>query len=508
MRAKRWANIALAVPLAVACLTAGAAPPNDPYAASSGAWTQEFPDQWALDDQRIYADIAPTRNGEKVIVAVIDTGIDYNHEDLAGEKIWRNENEQANGRDDDGNGYADDLIGWNFVGDNGNPYDESGHGTHIAGIIAACTNNGIGIAATNIDAVVMPLKVASFVGQAKSSDVAAAIYYAVDHGAAIINISLGGELITELEKQAAQYAHERGVLVVVSAGNRGLPTDKHGYAGLPHALVVGALAPNGERAGFSNFGGALALLAPGVDILSLRAKDSDFIALSEPLDYQPGAAIVGEGEQYYRATGTSFAAAVVSGVASRLKSMRPELTGTDLARVVEQSAFDVAPPGHDQLSGAGKLDYIAALGADASANKVVRLSGAKLALADKQLWVDITGRYTVNDFQSASLYVRPVAGSIPTPKVEETKDRRKKRRKKKDEEPVEDPYRWQLLTSFSEPNIEGVLTRLNTEELTTKASGSTQWELRLTVNEQHSAFLSLALPQPEEFLVEEEWQDD
>ena len=140
----------------------------------------------------------------------------------------------------------------------------------------------------------MPLKVANFVGQARSSNVAAAIYYAVDHGAAIINLSLGSELITDLEREAAEYARAAGVLLVVSAGNRGLPTDKHGYAGLPGALVVGALAPDGFRAGFSNFGQGLAFLAPGVDILSLRAADTDFIALSEPLDYEPEAAVVGE----------------------------------------------------------------------------------------------------------------------------------------------------------------------------------------------------------------------
>ena len=169
----------IAVLVALVTATASAAP-DDPYATSTETWQQPYPDQWALQSQRIYADIAPQRVGDPIVVAVIDTGVDYTHEDLAAEKFWWNPNEERNGRDDDGNGFVDDVIGWNFVDDNNNPWDLSGHGTHIAGVIAACTNNGVGIAAVNADALIMPLKVANFAGQARSSNVAAAIYYAVD----------------------------------------------------------------------------------------------------------------------------------------------------------------------------------------------------------------------------------------------------------------------------------------------------------------------------------------
>ena len=103
-----------------------AAPPNDPFASSQGAWGQDFADQWGLLEQRIYADIAPSEPGEPVIVAVIDTGLDLGHEDLAQEKIWRNPNEQLNGRDDDNNGLIDDVVGWNYVAQNNNPHDDSG----------------------------------------------------------------------------------------------------------------------------------------------------------------------------------------------------------------------------------------------------------------------------------------------------------------------------------------------------------------------------------------------
>lgn len=504
--------------LLVAGLLSGpvAAQPNDPFAHSRGSWQQDFADQWALEQQRIYADIAPNRRGERVVVAVIDTGLDFGHEDLAGEKIWRNTREQKNGRDDDNNGFVDDLVGWNFVAQNNNPFDESGHGTHIAGVIAACTNNGLGIAAFNADAVIMPLKVANFVGQARSTNVAAAIYYAVDHGAAIINLSLGGELITELEKEAARYAAERGVLLVVSAGNRGMPVEKHGYAGLPEALVVGALAPNGDRAGFSNFGAGLHVLAPGVDILSLRARDTDFIALSDPLDYIEGAAIVGEEGNYYRATGTSFAAAVASGVAAKLKSMRPELSAHEIKTVMQQRAADITPPGIDQRSGFGGLDYIAALGGDPYQTDHVRFTQADLELADKTLFVRLFGQVESSDFQGAVLSMRPLAGSIPVAESDE-KDKRKrsrsrereerKKRKKEGDEPAADPYAWQVLVEYDQPQPPGELARFNIDDLTQRAGGSTQWELMLTAGQQ-VASMTLAMPQPEEFIEEEQDEGD
>lgn len=490
-------------------LAAISAAPNDPFASSSGSWEQKFADQWALEHQRIYADVAPTRAGQQVIVAVIDTGVDYTHEDLAQEKIWRNPREKKNGRDDDNNGYVDDLIGWNFVDSTNNPWDESGHGTHIVGVIAACTNNGVGIAGINTDAVIMPLKVANFVGQARSANVAAAIYYAVDQGAAIINLSLGSELITDLEKRAAQYAQTHDVLVIVSAGNKGSPAGKHGYAALPGAMVVGAMAPNGTRAGFSNFGDDLALLAPGVDILSLRAKDSDFIALSDPLDYQEGAAIVGVDEQYYRATGTSFAAAVATGVASKLKSQRPQLRAEDLHRLMTQGATDVEPPGFDQLSGFGGLDYIAALAGDPNELLDVRLTTAALLLEDKALWVDISGRILTSQFTSAELAMRPLPGSIPKTETvgdvsgrRASRNKKSKKRKRKRGAEVVDPYAWQSISDFHSAQPQGRLARLSIDDLTRRAQGSTQWELRLTLNGQRHAYMTLALPQPEVFSEE------
>ena len=474
--------------LSVGCSGAARAEPNDPYYLGTGTWGQDFADQWALKQLRAHAPAAA--NGARpveTVVAVIDTGLDYEHPDLAASQLWFNEKETRNGRDDDDNGYVDDLIGWNFVDGNNNPWDLSGHGTHIAGAIAACTNNQSGIAAVNPDARIMALKVANFAGQARSSAVASALYYAVDQGARVINLSLGGELATDLERQAATYAQKNGVLLVVSAGNRGLRADEQGYPGLPGALVVGASDLEGNRAGFSNFGSAIDVVAPGVDVLSLRARDTDFIGLSEPLDYEAGAATVGEDAAYYRASGTSFSAALVSGLASRLLSLRPQLTLAQLRNLIEQSAVDIEAQGIDQLSGFGRVDLVRAQSADPNVGVAARLSGVDLSLVDNQIMLTIVGRVSASNFSGAELQVRPqqMAEVAPLPpekplskKEQRAKERaerqaeRESKRRKKDEPPPFDPTAWQTLATIPKPVDQGPLTRLALDELIERTNGA------------------------------------
>jgi subtilisin family serine protease len=477
-------------------MSATAAMPDDPYLRSDGSWSQAFGDQWALDAVRIYSDAAATGGGEpaEAVVAVIDTGMDYLHPDFAAERLWRNPREQRNGYDDDNNGFVDDLIGWNFVDNNNNPWDQSGHGTHIAGIIAACTGNGLGIAAVNGDAVIMPLKVANFAGQARSSAVAAAIYYAVDQGAQVINLSLGSELVTELEREAAEYAERRGVLIVVSAGNKGVSTDRSGYASLPGVLVVGASDIDGERAGFSNFGGHLTVLAPGVEVLSLRARDSDFIALSNPPDYEPGAAVVGDEGHYYRASGTSFSAAMVSGLASRLLAVRPELDAADVERILRQSAIDVDAPGVDQTTGYGRVDFVRALAAEPADFIDARLLAVDLSLADEKVWIAVAGTADAAGFAAAELMVRAAPGSVVEGETD-PKQKKKKKRKKKGEVEPPSPYDWQPFgAGIAEPIREGTLGTLDLATL----GAMTAWELRLIVRDsdgnERASYMAMALP--------------
>ena len=477
--------------LCLGWVATGVAAPNDPHYQAQGSWGQGFDDQWALKRLRVYPDDAQYSPTPAVVVAVVDTGVDFKHEDLAASTLWRNEREQPNGRDDDGNGYVDDLIGWNFVEQNNNPWDDSGHGTHIAGAIAACTNNGIGIAGVHPDARIMPLKVANFVGQARSADVAAAIYYAVDHGARIINLSLGGEVITDLERQAAQYAQARGVLIVVAAGNRGLSVEQFGYAALPGVLVVGASDQQGARAGFSNFGNELHVLAPGVDVLSLRAAQTDFIARSKPLDYPRESAVVGDDGNYYRASGTSFSAALVTGLASRMLAVTPSLTALDLAQMIMNSAKDVAPPGVDQLSGYGEADFTSLLTASTDQIVNARLRNARLDLADEQLWIDLSGTAGAKYFDRAELQIRAAPGSVVQAEPEERKESRRRSRRKSDSErepsAQPDPYVWHTVAQLNSPVYQGLLARLNLLEITGLAGGSTEWEVRLQVFDANGA---------------------
>ncbi|MEM8767538.1 MAG: S8 family serine peptidase [Pseudomonadota bacterium] len=488
--------------LTLAGVSQGAAP-NDPFASSAGSWSQDYADQWALDSLRVYSDAASTFGSGQAepstIVAVIDTGVDYTHQDLAAARLWRNPREEDNGYDDDGNGFIDDLIGWNFVEGNNNPWDHSGHGTHIAGIIAACTDNGLGIAGVDGNARIMPLKVANFTGQARSSAVAAAIYYAVDQGARVINLSLGSELVTELEIAAAEYAADKDVLIVVSAGNRGLSTANSGYASLPGVLVVGASDPSGGRAGFSNFGDRLAVLAPGVEVLSLRAEDTDFVGLSDPLDYDEGAAFVGDKDAYYRASGTSFSAAMVSGLASRLLANRPTLDAAAVRRILEQSAIDVGEPGVDQLSGYGRVDYVRALAAAPEDFIHARLTGVELSLADETIWLAIEGRADAQRFASATLSVRAAPGSLPEPDPAAEKEAKKKKKKQGDKTSDPSPFEWQPYGEpISGPVSDGVLANLDLDTLTQLTGGASAWELKLIVADENGstreARLSMALP--------------
>ena len=354
---------------AFAATAAYAEVPNDPFFASDGAWQQSYDDQWALKRIGFDAaggeqpawDVEIRRSPIPVIVAVIDTGIDYFHPDLDRSSVWRNAAEKNNGIDDDENGYVDDLIGWNFVDDDNNPWDQAGHGTHVAGVIAARSNNGIGIAGINAGVRIMPLKVLNFVGRGRSSGIAEAIYYAVANGARVINMSLGGEEISQLEQRAIDHAWENDVLVIVASGNSGADTAEFGPAASPHVLTVGASDENDEHAGFSNWGASVDLVAPGIDVLSLRARDTDFALVAGLADYTPGDWFVGDDALLYRASGTSFAAPLVTGVASLVVAKDPDITAAELMRVLKQSARDVSVPGVDQYTGYGIVDARAAL---------------------------------------------------------------------------------------------------------------------------------------------------
>jgi subtilisin family serine protease len=256
-----------------------------------------------------------TTGGPAFVVAVIDTGVEYTHEDLIN-NVWINPGEiQGNGIDDDGNGYIDDIYGWDFFSGDNDPMDEEGHGTHVAGTICAEGNNGIGVSGVAWQCKIMALR---FIGPdgGWTSDAIAALNYAVDQGIRISNNSWGGGGYSTSLKNAIANAGSTGHLFVAAAGNGGSdgigdntdisPHYPSSY-NLGNIISVAAIDNKDRLAGFSNYGSvSVDLGAPGVDIASSM--------LSE----------------YYWSSGTSMAAPHVSGVAALILDLHPEFTNTEV----------------------------------------------------------------------------------------------------------------------------------------------------------------------------------
>lgn len=340
-------------------------------------------------------------NPQPVTVAIIDTGLDWNHPGLPHDRLWRNPGEiAANGIDDDGNGLIDDIIGWNFASGSNRPWDHDGHGTFIAGVIGGA---GVGV---NPHARLMIVKALNNFGRTRASYIARGIAYAVHMGARIVNVSAGGEGLTAIEKAALDYAAANNVLVIVAAGNEGVELKDQALIGHPSVLVVAATGPDGKRAPFSNWGPAVALAAPGVDVLSLRAHRTDTIRSADP-SYVSGSAYVGEDKRYYRASGTSFSAPIVTGVASLLLSKDPSLTAADLKRILTQSARDIEVPGIDNLTGYGLVDARAALAADRDYFIEAAIAGVAVVPSGKDFAMEVRGTADADRLKSVRLEIGP-----------------------------------------------------------------------------------------------------
>jgi hypothetical protein len=261
--------------------------------------------------------------GQGVVVAVLDTGVDRNHADLAG-NIWTNAGEIANdGLDNDGNGYVDDVYGWNFANGNNNTLDGNRHGTHVAGTIAAA-NNGFGATGVAYNSRIMPVKVLSDSGSGSYSGVAQGIRYAVDNGADVINMSLGGGSTDSAVQSALQYASSRGVIVVMAAGNAGAA--QPGYpasSATSWGLAVGAVDSSNQMASFSNRAGSNSSMryvtAPGVQVYSTLPNGG-----------------------YGFLSGTSMAAPHVAGVVALMLSANPNLTDAQVRQIITDTAGNVA----------------------------------------------------------------------------------------------------------------------------------------------------------------------
>ncbi|MHB8780431.1 MAG: S8 family peptidase [Candidatus Geothermincolia bacterium] len=281
------------------------------------SWTPNDPDydrQWHLPS--IAADAAwdVTQGSNSVILAVIDTGVAYNHGDLS----------------------ANCVAGYNFAYENSNPYDDNGHGTHVAGIAAASGNNNYGIAGVGWNTLIMPIKVLDSSGSGYDSDVARGIRFAADNGAHVINMSLGGGGFSRTMQDAIDYAYNKGVVIVAAAGNDGTNTISY-PAAMDNVISVAALDSSNNLAGFSNYGQGLDISAPGVAIYS---------------------SVPGGFKTY---SGTSMATPVVAGTASLVKAVHPERGPGDITQMIMNSASDLGSPGYDTQFGYGKVNVFGAL---------------------------------------------------------------------------------------------------------------------------------------------------
>ena len=246
------------------------------------------------------------------VVAVLDTGASFTHPDLQG-AFWTNPGEIAGNRvDDDRNGFVDDVHGADIVNDDGDPSDDEGHGTHVAGIIAARAGNAEGGAGLAPEAQVMVVKVLDDRRSGTAAGLAEGIRYAVAHGATVINTSVNGDGVSRPLQEAIRAAGAAGILVVASAGNDArdidlLPSYPASYTD-PSIVTVAASGPDGALAPFSNRGlVAVDLAAPGEDVLSTAADGG-----------------------YELRSGTSMAAPYVAATLALLRAARPELQGSGL----------------------------------------------------------------------------------------------------------------------------------------------------------------------------------
>lgn len=293
-----------------------------------------------------------TKGSSKIIIAVLDSGVDNTHPDLQG-CIWNNTDEDPNnGLDDDNNGYTDDYGGWDFINQSNDPFSpiEGGsvplrnHGTHVTGTIAARMNNyGVVGVAPNIT--IMPLRILNKSDLNPDYVVAEAIKYAADNGARIISMSINiiKDEITnyQLVEEAINYAYnKKGVLLVAAAGN-----DWGGPVGRPanntNVIAVGAINSNKDLAPFSNKGPNLEVVAPGVDVYSTGFEVDNRL--------------------FYTAGGTSMATPHVAGALALILSYKPTLTNIEAREILRNTTEDLGDPGRDDEFGFGLINVSRAI---------------------------------------------------------------------------------------------------------------------------------------------------
>ncbi len=277
-----------------------------------------YPSQWNLPIINAPTAWNAATDCAATTVAVIDSGVDYEHTDLAA-NIWTNPADIAgDGIDNDGNGYIDDTMGWDFVADDNDPMDENGHSTHVAGTIAAVGDNALGVTGLCWGGQIMALRAFDAEGNGTVADVIEAMHYARTKGVGVVNASYAGANFSQAEYDAISFLNDAGILLIVAAGNESadndrLPSYPAGYD-LTNIIAVAATDSNDRLASFSNFGPATVhVAAPGDSVLSTYLNN----------DYAFG-------------SGTSMAGPHVSGLAALVWSANPGLAASQVrARILD-----------------------------------------------------------------------------------------------------------------------------------------------------------------------------
>ncbi|MDZ7316759.1 MAG: S8 family serine peptidase [candidate division KSB1 bacterium] len=296
--------------------------PNDPNFPNQAFWRQiNAPQAWDI-----------THGSPSILIAILDTGVDYLHQDLQ-DNIWRNPNEVEDGIDNDANGYIDDLYGWDFVTsgvnaaagedvsfEDNDPMDRHGHGTHVAGLASAVTNNGIGVAGAGWSCRILPLRIGYKTtdggGSISTSSALKAIEYAVDNGASIINMSFGAIGNDYALRDWMRFAFENGLVIVKAAGNNN--SNIGYYPDVENWVLSTAAVDAGDRkTSYSNYGSWVKVSAPG-DVFSTLP-----------------------GNRYGILSGTSMAAPIVAGVAGLVRAVHPDWSPAQVLMHVVDTADDI-----------------------------------------------------------------------------------------------------------------------------------------------------------------------
>ncbi len=297
-----------------------------------------YSEQWGLSKIEVEGAWDQSMGSPSIIIAIIDSGIDLTHEDLA-PNLWVNPGEiPGNGLDDDNNIFIDDVQGWNFVDSTNNVQDYIGHGSLVSGVAAAKINNTVGIAGVCGNCHIMPVKVSQISGFANYSDIAAGVAYATQKGARVINISLGGYSNSTTLRNAITTAVSQNIVVVAGAGNDNSSSPFY-PAAYENVIAVAGTDQNDLKTTSTNYGTWVDVSAPGQDILSttLGAYSSD--------------------------SGTSYASPFVSGAAGLLLSIHPEWTPAMVRGQFAHTSdnIDSLNPGYEGLLGAGRFNATLAL---------------------------------------------------------------------------------------------------------------------------------------------------